>query len=73
MLEGQDLGMQMLELQLYIIALIGILADGWPHCPIPDSQVIRKASIAQPECWYPFSHAGYRHGYVTKSMSLVST
>lgn len=29
MLEGQDLGVQMLELQLYFMALIGILADGW--------------------------------------------
>lgn len=74
MLEGQDLGMQMRELQLYFIALIGIPADGWlrgwSHCPNPVPQVIRKASIAQPECWYPYLRAGYRHGCVTKSMSL---
>lgn len=38
----------------------------YPHLP----QVIRKASIAQPERWYPYSHAGYGHGCVTKSMTL---
>ena len=74
MLEGQDLGMKMLELQLHFTALIRTLADGWlhgwSHCPTPAPQAIRKASTAQPECWYPHSHAGYGHGHVTKSMPL---
>lgn len=58
MLEIQDLGMQVLELQLHFIALIGILAHCWlngcSHCPIPFSQEMRKASIAQAECWNPY-------------------
>lgn len=72
MLEGQDIGKQVL--QLYFIALIGILADCWlhggSHCPIPFFQVMRKASTAQAECWNPYSYAGQAHGHVTKPMSL---
>lgn len=38
--------------------------------PLPYPQVIRKASITQSACWYAYSHAGYVHGHVTKSMPL---
>lgn len=36
----------------------------------PISQVIRKASRAQAECWNPYSYAGQAHGHVAKPMSL---
>lgn len=75
MLEGQDLGMQMLELQLYSAdrdpcsCMTTWLAARPAPLPWLSPQVIRSAPITQPELWYLTWWVW--HSCVTETLSLT--